>query len=122
MPTKTLSAKRIYDAPAHNDGARILVDRLWPRGISKERAQLYKWAKDITPSTELRQVYHHGEDNQTEFQAAYSKELDKNPETKNFVTEVKELLSHENVTLLTASKDITIGHVPVIMKYIKKTL
>lgn len=68
--------RRIHDAPAPDDGRRILVDRLWPRGISKERAALDLWAKDLAPSDTLRKAYHAGELDFELFAALYRDELD----------------------------------------------
>ena len=67
--------RRIYDAPAPDDGARVLVDRLWPRGVSKEKAALDDWMKDIAPSTELRQWFGHEPSRRAEFQRRYKAEL-----------------------------------------------
>ncbi|MEZ5149363.1 MAG: DUF488 family protein [Bacteroidales bacterium] len=70
--------KRIYDEPADDDGYRILVDRLWPRGISKEEAKLDEWNKEIAPSTELRKWFDHKEDRFKEFAKCYHEELKNN--------------------------------------------
>ncbi|MCL2290102.1 MAG: DUF488 family protein [Bacteroidetes bacterium] len=117
-----LTIKRIYDEPAKEDGFRILVDRLWPRGVSKERAHLYKWAKEIAPSTELRVEFGHMTDRFDWFERAYDNELDKNPETGNFIDEVKTLLSKDNVTFMFAAKDPKINHATVLKEYIEKKL
>ena len=117
-----LAIKRIYENPSNEDGYRILVDRLWPRGISKDRAKLYKWAKEITPSTELREKFGHMEDKFDWFKKEYVKELGKNPETKNFIREVKTLLSKDNVTFLYAAKDPKTNHAVVLKNYIGKKL
>ena len=71
-----IRVRRIYDAPAVDDGARVLVDRLWPRGVSKERAQLTEWCKEIAPSTELRKWYHHDPAAFGEFTRRYLEELE----------------------------------------------
>ena len=71
--------KRIYDEPADDDGCRVLVDRLWPRGVSKERAQLELWLKDVAPSPPLRQEFAHMQERFADFRAAYEAELDDNP-------------------------------------------
>ena len=72
--------KRIYDKPASSDGRRILIDRLWPRGISKEVAQIDYWAKAVAPSNELRRWYRHDPEKWPEFRDRYFAELDSNPE------------------------------------------
>lgn len=117
-----LKLKRIYDAPAKDDGARILVDRLWPRGVSKLRAKLANWEKDIAPSTALREEFHHDPDKFALFTRAYSNELKKNPIAENFINETKGLLKKGNVTLLTASKDINLSNAIVLKNYIEKNL
>lgn len=70
--------KRAYDEPAKEDGKRILIDRLWPRGLTKERADIALWLKDIAPSTELRKWFNHEPAKWDEFKARYSDELDAN--------------------------------------------
>ena len=77
--------KRIYELPEITDGKRILVDRLWPRGIKKEVAKLDEWAKDITPSTELRQLFHRGEMPFEGFSQGYIEELEKRNAATDFV-------------------------------------
>ena len=97
-----LQWKRVYDAPEESDGYRILIDRLWPRGIKKEAAKLSDWAKDIAPSTDLRKKYHHGEISYEDFATAYDKELSENPSLPAFAKEIKDHLRNRNVTLLYA--------------------
>jgi len=117
-----LAIKRIYDAPLKTDGYRILVDRLWPRGISKEYARLYKWEKEITPTTEIRQEFGHKANKFDWFKGAYINELDKNPYTKIFIGEIKNLLTRGNVTLLYGAKDPQINHAIILKDYIEKKL
>ncbi|MCL2439349.1 MAG: DUF488 family protein [Alphaproteobacteria bacterium] len=117
-----LSIKRIYDAPAKTDGYRILVDRLWPRGISKERAKLYEWAKDITPSPEIRMEFGHKADKFDWFRHAYLRELDKNPATAAFISEIKNLLVKGNVSLLYGARDPQINHAIILKDYIEAKL
>ena len=71
--------KRIYDLPTDDDGYRVLVDRLWPRGTSKEKAQLDEWAKEIAPSNDLRQWFHHEPEKFELFSMQYQQELENNP-------------------------------------------
>jgi uncharacterized protein YeaO (DUF488 family) len=95
--------KRIYETPANTDGVRILVDRLWPRGVSKERAELDWWLKGIGPTTELRKWFNHDPKKWIGFQKKYKMELAKNKEA---VAEFKEIVKHHaTVTLLYAAKD-----------------
>ncbi|TAM85791.1 MAG: DUF488 family protein [Jatrophihabitans sp.] len=74
MPDE-VRVKRVYDEPEASDGSRVLVDRVWPRGISKEKAAVDRWAKDVAPSTELRRWYGHDPDKFTEFAQRYRAEL-----------------------------------------------
>jgi len=117
-----LTIKRVYEASSKEDGYRILVDRLWPRGISKARANLYKWAKEITPSDELRKEFGHEPDKFGWFKKEYVKELNKNPETKSFIQEVKTLLPKNNVTFLYGAKDPKINHAVVLKDYVDKKM
>jgi DNA-3-methyladenine glycosylase len=87
----------VYDEPRDDDGFRVLVDRLWPRGLSKQRAQIDVWIKEVAPSTELRHWYGHDPARYEEFRRRYNAELDDNPaleELRNVVTE------HRTTTLL----------------------
>ena len=98
----TLHLKRIYEPPAKQDGYRILVDRLWPRGLTKEKAAIDLWLKEIAPSTELRKWFGHDPGKWKEFQQKYLKELKENKEA---VAVLKDHLKKETVTLLYAAKD-----------------
>lgn len=94
--------KRVYDAPDGDDGTRILVDRLWPRGLTKERACVDVWLKDIAPSTELRKWFGHDPAKWEQFRERYHRELEANV---NLVSLLKEKLKGGAVTLLFAAKD-----------------
>lgn len=100
-----IQIKRVYDTPQKDDGYRILVDRLWPRGISKENAQLDEWIKDLSPSHELRTWFSHDEEKWEDFKQKYREEL------KNQVALLKHLKSlekeHTKVSLLFAAKTET---------------
>ena len=115
-----LQWKRVYDAPEESDGYRILIDRLWPRGIKKEAAELSDWAKDIAPSTDLRKKYHHGEISYEDFAAAYDKELSYNANLPTFAKEIKDHLRDGNVTLLYAGKDPDKSQIPTLKNHINK--
>lgn len=94
--------RRIYDPPAPDDGYRVLVDRLWPRGVSKERADLDLWLKEVAPSTELRQWFHHEEPRFEEFRRRYEAELETNPAVDELRALARE---HPVVTLLVGARD-----------------
>lgn len=95
--------KRIYDKYEKNDGFRILVDRLWPRGISKEDSKIDLWLKDIAPSDSLRKWFNHDPEKWDEFQQKYKKELKDNSEILQTLIEIIE--NKKNITLLYAAKD-----------------
>ena len=103
--TMDIQLKRVYEAPEESDGYRILTDRLWPRGISKEKAVLDKWAKDMAPSPELRKWFGHDPEKYEEFRKKYRKELEENPEREDFLNLVKDKLKEGRVTLLFGAKD-----------------
>ena len=115
-----LQWKRVYDAPEESDGYRILIDRLWPRGMKKEAAELSDWAKDIAPSTDLRKKYHSGEISYEDFAIAYDKELSENPGLPAFAEEIKDHLRNGNVTLLYAGKEPDKSQIPTLRAYINK--
>ena len=115
-----LNCKRIYDAPDDEDGFRILVDRLWPRGIKKESAGIDLWAKEITPSGELRKWYGHDPERFQEFRARYLEELAANPDVKEFFSTVKAKLGAENVTLLYAARDIKRNNAVILKDWLEK--
>ena len=103
MATKiNIQIKRIYEAPAKDDGYRMLVDRLWPRGVSKGEAQLQEWNKEIAPSAELRKWFDHKEERFDEFSKLYEAELLKKPVELN---RIKSLADKEPLTLLFGAKD-----------------
>lgn len=107
--------KRIYEKPAKEDGCRLLVDRLWPRGMSKAVAHVDLWAKDMTPSTELRKWFHANPDEYDEFVNRYQHELEtRRAEIESLV----ESVSQPTVTLLTAVKNPEHSHVPVLKKFL----
>lgn len=97
-----IGIKRVYEEPGRADGTRILVDRLWPRGLSKERARLDIWLKDIAPSTELRKWFSHEPNKWSEFQARYRQELQSKGDLLGVL---KERAAKGPVTLLYGAKD-----------------
>lgn len=108
--------KRIYEEPSEDDGLRILIDRLWPRGISKERANLDRWEKDLAPTTELRHWFGHDPNKWDEFQERYRAELADKGEA---LTQIKRDASKGVVTLLYAAKDEEHNNAVVLKQYIE---
>lgn len=108
--------KRVYDEPNTQDGFRVLVDRLWPRGVSKEKARLDLWLKEVAPSPELREWFSHDPGKFKEFTARYQTELDSNPAFKQLNDLAKQ---HEQITLLYAAHDPKINHAVVLQEYLK---
>jgi uncharacterized protein YeaO (DUF488 family) len=111
--------KRAYDAASKEDGKRVLVDRLWPRGVTKEEAEVDLWAKDATPSNDLRKWLHAHRDGYAEFEARYNAELDGDAQ-QAALAEVRALHAKHTVTLITAAKDVEHSHVPVLLKRLQE--
>jgi uncharacterized protein YeaO (DUF488 family) len=108
--------KRVYNPPAPDDGYRVLVDRLWPRGVSRERAELDAWLKDIAPSPQLRTWWDHDPAELDEFTRRYRAELNHNPA----VDELRESLErHPRVTLVYAARDQNVNHAAVLRHYLR---
>ena len=112
----TVKIKRVYEKPDKEDGVRILVDRLWPRGLTKEKASADLWLKDIAPSTELRKWFNHDPDKWEEFKKRYFSELQKNKEP---ISQLKEQIRQHPVTLLYAAKDEEHNEAQVLKNYLK---
>jgi len=102
-----IRVKRVYDDPASTDGFRVLVDRLWPRGLSKERAEVDLWDKDVAPSGELRTAFHHDGMSWHDFEKAYRAELG---EGSAVAVLRDQLVGHDVVTLLYATRDDAHNH------------
>ena len=98
----TIKLKRAYESPARTDGTRVLVDRLWPRGISKKAARIDLWLREIAPSAELRKWFNHDPAKWAQFRQKYSRELDANGAV---VDQLRELLRRGTVTLVYGAKD-----------------
>lgn len=107
--------KRVYEPPEPDDGFRVLVDRLWPRGVSKERADLGLWLKEIAPTTELRNWWDHDPARLDEFTSRYRAELDHNPAVGELVTVLRE---HPVVTLLYGARDSVLNQAAVLRDYL----
>ncbi len=108
----SLRIKRVYERPSPDDGVRILVDRLWPRGLRKDAAALDHWCKDIAPSPELRKWFDHREDRFDEFKQRYRLELKSNPALAEF-----RKLAKGKATLLYAARDEKVNHAIVLADY-----
>ena len=111
--------KRVYEQAADEDGVRILVDRLWPRGVSKERAALSGWLKEVAPSPDLRRWWHHDPDRFEDFARRYRTELDDNPALGDLLSIVRE---HDRTTLVYAAKDPAVNHALILRDYIRNAL
>ena len=109
--------KRIYEEPSADDGLRVLVDRLWPRGISKARAQVDRWEKDIAPSTELRHWFGHDPAKWEEFLQRYRAELE---DKKELLSQLREEANERTVTLLYAAKDEEHNNAVALKRYIEE--
>lgn len=96
-----LALKRVYEPPADTDGKRVLVERLWPRGLSKDRVAIDLWLKEVAPTTELRKWFGHDPEKWPEFQKRYRAELKTNPA----LAELRELASQGDVTLIYSAHD-----------------
>lgn len=111
-----LAIKRAYAPPDDQDGIRILVDRLWPRGLRKDAAALDYWMKEVTPSPELRKWFGHQADRFEEFGQQYRAELDADPEGWG---KIRDLLEDNDVTLIYAAKDPVVNHARILAHYLE---
>jgi uncharacterized protein YeaO (DUF488 family) len=111
--------KRVYDKAEKADGVRVLVDRLWPRGVSREKAKIDRWLKEISPSTELRTWYGHNPARWEEFKARYFRELDQHDEA---IAELVEQAREGPVTLLYASTEKRINNAVALKEYLENRL
>jgi uncharacterized protein YeaO (DUF488 family) len=114
-----LAVKRIYEPPAPDDGQRVLVDRIWPRGVRKQDAALTLWLKEIATSDELRKWFGHEPARWAEFQKRYGAELDRNEEAA--VGELRALLRHGKVTLLYGAHDEAHNNAVALAGYVRGT-
>jgi uncharacterized protein YeaO (DUF488 family) len=111
---RKVQVRRIYDDPMPTDGARVLVDRVWPRGMTKSRAHLDEWCKEIAPSTPLRKWYGHDPALFDEFARRYGVELSE-PGHAGAVAHLHELATQRSLTLLTATKNVDISEAAVLV-------
>jgi uncharacterized protein YeaO (DUF488 family) len=102
VPSSNVKLKRAYETPTADDGTRILIDRLWPRGITKKRAAVDQWMKDISPSTELRKWFGHDPARWDEFRRRYAQEVHKNGD---LLEQLRSLARHGPITLVYSAHD-----------------
>lgn len=115
-----IAYRRVYDEISSSDGARVLVDRVWPRGVKKEALNLTEWLRDIAPSTELRKWYSHDPEKFAEFRRRYLAEL-KSPEHHEAVDHLKEIARKGDLVLLTSTRDIDHSQAAVLAGWLNKT-
>jgi uncharacterized protein YeaO (DUF488 family) len=115
----TIRVKRAYDPPGRNDGLRVLVDRLWPRGVGKEEGRIDDWCREIAPSDELRKWFGHDPDRWNGFRQRYFAELEKKEE---LVAELAEKARHGSVTLVFGAKDEEHNNAVALREYLEKKL
>lgn len=120
-PRERVRVRRVYDPPRDDDGARVLVDRLWPRGLSKAKAHLDLWCKDVAPSSDLRTWYGHDPDKFEEFAQRYAAELH-DPERAEAYEQLRSLAQRGPVTLLTASRRDDISEATVLADRLDRDL
>lgn len=114
---KTIRIKRIYDEKAEDDGYRVLVDRIWPRGVSKATAHLDEWNKDIAPSTELRKWFDHKEERFDEFALRYRIEL---KDREDQLSKLRKIADNQSISLLYAAKSPTMNQAVVLKDVLLK--
>ncbi|MGX1854817.1 DUF488 domain-containing protein [Streptomyces sp. NPDC055299] len=119
--TDGLRVRRVYEAPEPADGARVLIDRLWPRGLSKADAQLTEWCKDVAPSTELRRWYGHQGERFERFAERYRAELAQEG-AQEALERLRGLAAEGPLTLLTATKDASISQAAVLAEVLQEDL
>ncbi|GAA5016699.1 DUF488 family protein [Actinopolymorpha pittospori] len=113
-----MQVRRVYEEPARGDGTRVLVDRVWPRGLTKAKASLDEWCKQIAPSTQLRNWYGHEPDRFEEFGRRYRDELTE-PERADALAHLRELAGKRTLTLLTATKEPRISQAEVLAELLE---
>lgn len=114
-----ITIRRVYDEPLGTDGYRVLVDRLWPRGLTKEKASLDEWIRDIAPSAELRKWFDHTADLWSEFKKRYTAELKANEAAEKLINELRK---QKRITLLYAAKDADHNNAVVLKQFLEKKM
>ena len=113
----TIALKRAYEDPTPDDGCRILVERLWPRGVSKERAKIDLWTKDAAPSTELRRWFDHQPERWDEFKRRYFAELGEHP---GALAPIREAMARGPVTFVFASRETRLNNAVALKEYVER--
>ena len=119
MASERIQVRRVYDEPKRGDGTRVLVDRLWPRGLRKEAAKLDDWCKDVAPSPELRKWYAHDQARFAEFRRRYRGEL-RDPTRAEALRHLRVLARRRTLTLLTATKQPEISEAAVLAEELRR--
>jgi uncharacterized protein YeaO (DUF488 family) len=117
MARHRIATARVYDDPGAGEGTRVLVDRLWPRGLSKDKAHVDEWLKEVAPSTGLRKWYGHDPEKHEEFERRYLDELTDDDHAEA-VARLRELVERGPVTLLTATKEVSSSEVPPLVDFL----
>ncbi len=117
-PSHRIGIKRAYEAPSAADGVRILIDRLWPRGIAKAAFKLDAWPRALTPSTALRKWYGHDPQRFAEFRRRYREELAAYPDE---LAALRAMIKGRNATLLTATRELDLSHAQVLREILEKS-
>lgn len=112
-----IHVKRAYEPPAQSDGRRVLVDRVWPRGIKKEDLRLDDWVRDVAPSTALRKWYNHDRAKWDEFKKRYFEELDAKPQS---VDRIRRVAAEGTVTLVFSAKDSDYNNAVALSEYVER--
>ena len=117
MAERHIQIKRIYDPATKDDGYRVLVDRLWPRGVKKEDARIDLWAKEVAPTTQLRNWFNHDANRFAEFSARYIRELQAN---EAILKDILDRAGKKRLTLLFAARDSTCNHAIVLQHHLEQ--
>jgi uncharacterized protein YeaO (DUF488 family) len=120
MAEHEVRVRRVYDEPQDRDGARVLVDRIWPRGLAREKAALDEWCRTVAPSNELRRWYGHDPNRFEQFARRYRAEL-KQPEASAALAHLRELAARRGLTLLTATRNLEISQAAVLAALLRQT-
>ncbi len=109
--------KRVYEKPALRDGCRILVDRIWPRGVSKSDAQIHTWLKDVAPTTELRKWFNHDPEKWAEFKKRYFHQLNNHSESVDIILQSAK---NQTITLVYGAKEQKFNNAAALKEYLEK--